>query len=80
MNARPQIHLHTNDAPRDAWAVTFCHQLDRAISPLGTASLVLGLVAAVLDMDGVANYLMAAGVLFHLTVWFGAWLESVTRH
>jgi hypothetical protein len=80
MKARLHIRFHTNEPPRDTWAVMFCHQLDRAVSPLGTGSLVLGLVAAALDMNRAANYLMAAGLLFHLTVWFAAWLESVTRH
>jgi hypothetical protein len=64
---------------RDRWAAAFCHHLDRAVSPIGTASLILGLFAAALDISSAANYLMATGLLFHLAVWFAGWLESVTR-
>jgi hypothetical protein len=76
LNARRSFQYQA----RDSWAAAFCHQLDRAISPVGTASLILGLIAAAAEISVAANYLMATGLLFHLTVWFAGWLASVTRH
>jgi hypothetical protein len=41
--------------------------------------VVLGLAAAVLQCSRKVNYLLATGLLFHLTIWFADWLGTA-RH
>jgi hypothetical protein len=47
--------------------------LDKSIRPIGTGSVVVGVGAAALGMGPASNYLIAAGVLFHLASRFGDW-------
>jgi hypothetical protein len=61
------------------WVAAICQQLDRAVAPAATGSLVLGLVAALLQIGRTADYLVATGLLLHLIDWFAAWLESVRQ-
>lgn len=56
-----------------------CDQLDRAILPIGTVCVLLGLLADALGLSNAANYLIAGGLLFHMVVWFSGWLEKNTR-
>jgi len=56
-----------------------CQQLDHAVAPAATASLVFGLIAALLQISRTADYLMATGLLLHWIGWFANWLES-PRH
>jgi hypothetical protein len=79
MKTRFHAPFFRHGPARDSWTMTVCHHLDHAIAPLGTVSLVLGLAAAALGLSALSNYLMATGLLFHLTVWFARWLESVRR-
>jgi hypothetical protein len=39
----------------------------------GTSAILLGLFAAIIDQDEIGNYLVAAGLMFHLTDWFDSW-------
>jgi hypothetical protein len=76
MKARPHIRFHPNNAAFEGWIASICHRFDDAIAPLATAFLVLGLIAAFLQITRPADYLMATGLLFHLTIWFAGWLRS----
>lgn len=74
-----KLRLHARSfqyQSRDSWVKAFCYQLDRAIAPIGTACLVLGLLAVFLRSSETASYLIAAGLLFHLVVWFDGWLGT----
>jgi hypothetical protein len=77
MKARRHLRFQTNNAALENWIASICHQFDHAIAPLATAFLVLGLVAAFLQITRGANYLMATGLLFHIIIWFAGWLRSV---
>jgi hypothetical protein len=80
-------HVKTKSNPRFfqashgsyGWVATICQQLDNAVAPAATGSLVLGLVAALLQITRPADYLMATGLLLHSIGWFVNWLESVRR-
>jgi hypothetical protein len=50
--------------------------LSDLIRPIGTAGVVIGALAAVLHQDEIANYLVATGLLFHLTIWFESWWST----
>lgn len=64
---------------RQGWLKAVCDLLDRAIRPIGTVCVLLGLIAAALQMWTAASYLIAAGVLFRLVVWFADWLDTDGR-
>jgi len=59
-------------------AGSVCAWLDRSIAPLGTLSLVLGVGAGLLRGGPVADYLVAAGILFRLVSWLSDWWGPTT--
>jgi hypothetical protein len=61
------------------WVAAICQQLDNAVAPAATGSLVLGVVAALLQISLTADYMVATGLLLHLVEWFANWLESVRQ-
>lgn len=76
---KKHVRFSRQTVATDRWTASVCHHLDHAIAPLGTISLVLGLAALALGIGDLSNYLMATGLLFHLTIWFASWLVSVRR-
>ncbi|MES3025509.1 MAG: hypothetical protein V4857_28360 [Pseudomonadota bacterium] len=49
---------------------------DCALGPLGSVLLVVGALAAVGNIDGAADYAVAAGVLCHFVNWFDGWWRT----
>lgn len=77
-----KLRLHARlrkSQSRKGWITAACEMLDRAIAPVGTVCVLLGLVAAVLQLTTAASYLIAAGLLFRLVVWFAKWREPDGR-
>ncbi|GAB3415115.1 hypothetical protein GCM10027318_31640 [Massilia agilis] len=50
--------------------------LDRSIPTLRTVLIIAGIVGAALDVDVTADYLFAAGLLLHFTIWFEDWWRA----
>jgi hypothetical protein len=74
-----KLRLHTRFfqyQSRESWLKVCGTQLDRAMAPIGTSCVVLGLVAAFLGFNKSADYLIAAGLLLHLVIWFDGWLGT----
>jgi hypothetical protein len=46
------------------------------MAPFGTFFVIVGLIAVLLGQDESANYLVAAGLLLHLTGWFEKWWKQ----
>lgn len=79
MKVRPHTSTLHHFHSAEARVAAICHFLHHVIAPIGTASLVLGLIAAAAGIGRVADYLFATGLLFHLVVWFDIWRKSAIR-
>lgn len=75
MTAQLQTNRQTREPALNGSVSAFCSLLDRAITPLGTLSFSLGLVASIAGVHKPADHLMAAGVLFHLVPYLSDWLS-----
>jgi hypothetical protein len=54
--------------------------LDKSVPLLRTVFLIVGIAAAGLGAATIADYLFAAGLLLHFTIWFeGWWRRAVTK-
>lgn len=80
MKIRPHFNTLHSLHSVEARVAAVCHFLHHVIAPLGTASLILGLIAAAVGVGRLADYMFATGLLFHLVVWFDIWRKSALRN
>jgi hypothetical protein len=80
MKARLQVRALQYPQLAQHWAAGMCHLLDAAIAPAGTCLLMLGVIAGIVGLSTVANFLIAAGVLFHSAIWFERWWHAPRRN
>jgi len=59
---------------------TLCEGLDRSVPGLRTAFLIAGVAAAAAHAGRSADFLFAAGLLFHLAIWFENWCNAQRTH
>lgn len=64
----------------ERWLLRMYEYIDHAIPPLATAFLVGGLVTTALHIERTSHYMLACGLLLHLTVWFAKWLFTCRRN
>jgi hypothetical protein len=76
MAAQLRTNLHKRGPSLHGSVSVFCSILDRAIAPVGTLSLVLGVVASISGIKALADHLIATGVLFHLIPHLTDWLST----
>lgn len=57
-----------------------CERLDRSVPGLRTAFLVAGVLAAAARTGRSADFLIAAGLLFHFAIWFEDWWIAQRTH
>jgi hypothetical protein len=58
---------------KDTFLAQLCSALDRSVPGLRTVFLIAGLVAAAAHSGPPADFLFAAGLLFHIAIWFEHW-------
>lgn len=56
------------------------HALDKSIPMLRTILIVGGVAAAALKVDRTSDYLFAAGLLLHFSIWFEGWWRTPRVH
>jgi len=57
-----------------------CEGLDRSVPGLRTTFLIAGVVAAAAQAGPSADFLFAAGLLFHFAIWFEGWWIAQRTH
>lgn len=65
--------LSTNKDLSSAFVLGCIRSLDRSLPAFRTILLATGIVGAALDVDLVADYMFATGLLVHFTIWFEGW-------
>jgi hypothetical protein len=73
MKARLPFRVLHNAQATQIMAGSLCQLAHSAVSPIGSCSLLLGAVAGGAGRWGIANFLIAAGLLLHFSVWFERW-------
>jgi hypothetical protein len=61
-------------------ALNCINTLDRSIPVFRTVFLAAGVAAAALNIGRTADYLFAAGLLLHFTIWFEEWWRAARVH
>lgn len=56
------------------------HALDKSIPTLRTILIVAGVAAAALKIGQTSDYLFAAGLLLHFSIWFEEWWRATRVH
>lgn len=56
-----------------------CRGLNRAIAPVGTVFLIVGIIAVATGLLRMADYAFAAGLLLHLVAWFDNWWKPARK-
>ena len=54
--------------------------LDKSMPILRTIFLIAGLAAAALNVGPTSDYLFAAGLLLHFSIWFEGWWRTARVH
>lgn len=54
--------------------------LDKSIPTLRTVLIVAGVAAAALNVGQTSDYLFAAGLLLHFSIWFEEWWRAARVH
>jgi hypothetical protein len=67
----------TASTAQSSFVVGSLSTLDKSIPTFRTVLVVAGIVAAALDVDPTADYLFAAGLLLHFTIWFENWWHEL---
>jgi hypothetical protein len=57
-----------------------CNGLDRSVPGLRTVFLIAGVLAAAAHTGQSADFLIAAGLLFHFAIWFEDWWITQRTH
>jgi hypothetical protein len=63
----------TASTAQSSFVVGSLSTLDKSIPTFRTVLMGAGIAAAALDIDTTADYLFAAGLLLHFTIWFEKW-------
>lgn len=61
-------------------ALACMNTLDRSIPIFRTVFLAAGVAGAALSIGPTADYLFAAGLLLHFTIWFEEWWRAASVH
>ena len=79
MKIRLPKRLLQDPAPAIIAVAHYCERVDRAVPYLRTFLLIAGVLAAAFQAGAVADYLFAAGLLLHWTIWFQRWWTNGWR-